>query len=338
MATVEITLEAAIRDAGSPTDNARNIAVRNLATALLAEIGEPGPRWRAADKHERGEVVLETLRHVARHDPLAPIRGLAIIGLGRLGDPSTIEESATWIALDGDAEDDAFLRECAVIAMSFVAAAAPDTTEGNEARQRVLEQMRVALHSARNEVRFQAAVAMAEIGGSEVEKELVEALRSERNTQVREGLVDALSTFDPPGREACDVLQQIVDGEEGDYAIGFRAAVTLAAARRAGGAKRLIRGLVERPHRDDALEALAALGMLAPAEALPPLRKLARSWLTPAITRVRAAYALARLSPDEGLPLLDRLGRHLRPAVREAVADARRGLTTLENLDRSRCP
>jgi hypothetical protein len=338
MATVEITLEAAIGDAGSPTDNARNIAVRNLATALLAEIGRPGPRWRAAAEHERGPVVLETLRRAARHDPLAPIRGLAMIGLGRLGDPDTIEEAATWIALEGDAEDDAFLRECGVIAMSFVAAAAPETAEGTDARRRVLEQMRVALDSGRKEVRFQAAVAMAEIGGREVEQELVAALRSETNTQVREGLVDAISTLDPPGQEACDTLQQIVDGEEGDYSLGFRAAVTLAAARRPGGAKRLIQALVERPHRDDALEALAALGKLAPAEALPPVRQLARGWLTPAITRARAAYALARLSPDEGLRLLDRLAKHFRPAVREAVADARRGLETLEDLDRRRRP
>jgi HEAT repeat protein len=46
-------------------------------------------------------------------------------------------------------------------------------------------------------------------------------------------------------------------------------------------------------------------------------------------TRVRAAYALARIEPERGSALLDRLAKHPRPAVREAVAEARVNLAKL---------
>ena len=90
--------------------------------------------------------------------------------------------------------------------------------------------------------------------------------------------------------------------------------------------------LFHRGERDRALEALAVLGPAAPKDAATGARRLARGWLTPAITRVRAAYAWAAVdaaTPTGDHPAIRSLRRwawHPRPAVREAVADALRAL------------
>jgi len=65
---------------------------------------------------------------------------------------------------------------------------------------------------------------------------------------------------------------------------------------------------------------------------------LARQVLLPSITRVRAAYALARMVSDgqganPGVLMLKRLRWHPRAAVREAVRDAFANLERLAVLD-----
>jgi hypothetical protein len=78
------------------------------------------------------------------------------------------------------------------------------------------------------------------------------------------------------------------------------------------------------------------LGAHAPAEAGEAIGKLMRGWLVPVFTQVRAAYAMARIRPVEGEARLDELGRSVRAAVREAVAEARANLVKLAGEDSRR--
>jgi hypothetical protein len=110
----------------------------------------------------------------------------------------------------------------------------------------------------------------------------------------------------------------------------------LASVRDKAAGPALVEALGRRVHRDRALEGLAVLGRAAPSTAVEVVDTLARGWLTPGVTRVRAAYALARIvapgtadRPNPGIALLARLAWHPRPAVREAVADARANLRQL---------
>ena len=117
----------------------------------------------------------------------------------------------------------------------------------------------------------------------------------------------------------------------------IEAAMALASAKRPEAGPRLLMALRLRSERDRALEALAFLGRAAPGEAVEAVDRLASGWLTPGITRVRAAYALVRMvAPTSdrrehpGQRWLDRLALHPRAAVREAVADARAALAKLD--------
>jgi hypothetical protein len=109
--------------------------------------------------------------------------------------------------------------------------------------------------------------------------------------------------------------------------------MALTAARRPEGAPRLLAALARQSTRDRALEALAVLGPAGPPEIADAVRRYTSGWLTPVFTRVRAAYALARIEPERGQALLDRLAKHPRAAVREAVAEARVNLAKLAARD-----
>ncbi len=325
--TAELTLGAALRDATSIHDNARNMAIRNLAPALLEELGRASPAWCAHKDHSRGPEVRDALRHATIHDPVPVIRGLGSIGLGQLGDGWVVGTVGPWLAAAGDTNDDFFLRECAVIALSFIGAAAPAEDPN---RERVLGELREAMQSGHDDVRFQACVALAEVAGREAEPELVAALEREVHPEVRESLVSALSVLDPLGPEACDALEHILAAPNAGEPIGFLAAMALAAARRPSAAARLVTALDYRETRDDALEALAVLAPNVPDGVVDRLRHMAGSIWTPAITRVRAAYVLARTNPKDGLARLAKMSWHPRRAVREAVADARAAIARLD--------
>ena len=334
MLAPEITLEAALRDLDSEREHYRHQAARNLAPALLAELGTPGPRWGAAAEHGRGsEVTTALLALVDGHEP-AQLRGLAALGLGNLGEPRLVEAVRSWLRIEGDDDERVYLRECAVISLSFLGRAAQDAAAEPALVQAIVELIESALDSTAPDLRFQAAVALVELRGAAAEAALVQALQREADPQVREGMVDAISYLDPPGPAACDALEALLEGEDAEGPLGFLAAMTLAAARRPSARPRLMAGLEARHERDDALEALAALGR-ADAAQVERVHRLARRVWLPAITRVRAAYALARMVPpgqgdNPGRALLRRLRWHPRPAVREAVDDAVRNLADLD--------
>jgi HEAT repeat protein len=178
-------------------------------------------------------------------------------------------------------------------------------------------------------VRYQAGPALVEVGGTAVEHDLLAALEHESQASVRANLIAAISMLDPPSPAACDVLATVLATPEGNGEVGWEAAMALTAARRPEGAPRLIAALARHSTRDRALEALAVLGPDGPPEIADAVRRYTSGWLTPVFTRVRAAYALARIEPERGQALLDRLAKHPRPAVREAVAEARVNLAKL---------
>jgi hypothetical protein len=127
------------------------------------------------------------------------------------------------------------------------------------------------------------------------------------------------------------VLEAVLASDEGSGWLGWEAALALTGARRPEGAARLVAALRNKETRDQALEALAVLGEQAGSDAPVAVRRLSKGPLNPVFTKVRAAYALARMLPDEGHALLDRWAKHPRPAVREAVAEARQHLAELES-------
>lgn len=325
MLAPEMTLDAALRDVRHDDPRVREPAVRNLAPALLAELDQPGPRWHATHEHTQGEAVRQAL--LDRLDDAEPaLRGHAATGLATLGDPAVVETAEAWLELDGDDDEHEYLRQCGVIALSFLARAAIEAGVEPELRTRIESRIEAALGSEAPDLRFQAGMALVELRDAAAEPALVRALRDEEHHEVREGLLEAISMLDPPGAEACALLESILEGPDREEGLGFRAALTLAAARRLIARPRLMEALDVRAWRDDALEALAALGSADPAQ-VERVHRLARRVFLPGITRVRAAYALARMVPDgegdnPGLAMLQRMRWHPRPAVREAVADA----------------
>jgi hypothetical protein len=342
MLAPELTLEAALRDVGSRKHEFRYHAAENLARALLHALGQPGPRWHAAAEHPRGPEVLDALRRLCDEREPAVLRGTAAVGLSMLGEPEVLEHTAAWLELPDDDEDQAFLRESAIMAAARLHRAAAQADADPELRQRIGARVEAALHAPAADLRYQGALALVELRGDEAEGALVDALRREEHPAVREGLVEALAHLDPAGPSACDALEQLLAGPEGEQTIGLEAALVLAAARRSSARPRLLQALPVRGHRDRALEGLAALGTAPPADVEIVLR-LSQRWWLPAITRVRVAYALARMAAgpgapagdDPGLRLLGRLRWHPRPAVREAVRDAHAALETLAARERA---
>lgn len=348
MAT-EISFAAALRDVHSPNKRARNIAVRNLAQGLLDELGRPSPNWKAAHAHARGDEVLVALRNALDIEDDPSAQGLALVGLAQLGEPELLDVAQAWLdyrreSEPGEAEADArttalreggaaFLRECAVIALGLLARATPnmgpEAELGTSIYARCLSSLTRALTSSHDDVRFQAAMSLAELGDEDCEAQLVEALRQEQVVEVMRNQVAALNTFEEPSQAAIEVRAQLLEGEHADSEAAFRAAVGLAALRDARAGEPLLRALAVPARRDRALEALAALGETAPAQAAEQARRIAQAWLTPKVTRVRAAYALARMTPTEGRAMLNRMAKSVRPAVRAAVRDAAQALAQL---------
>ena len=326
----EISLRAALRDVDARTPEARNLAVRNLAPALLAELQlQPPVTWRAAE-HPQREAVVAALERASTES--APQNAaLAVIGLAQISAPTALDLARAHLEAPGDDDAAMFTRECGVIALSLIGAAARDAelAAEREVLPAIEASLRGALKAEYPDLRYQAAPALIEILGEAAEAEIVAAFAGESHERVRANFVAALSMLDPPGPAACDVLAELLSGPEGGGEVGWEAAMALTAAGRHEGAHRLIAALRSRETRDRALEALAVIGPAGPPETREAVARYTRGFLVPVFTRVRAAYALARLDPPAGLALLERLSKHPRPAVREAVAEAREHLATL---------
>lgn len=338
----ELTLAAALRDVEARRVEARSLAIRSLAPALLDELGMRPPSWWDLLEHPQRGAVVEALEH-ACDDPAPQNAALARVALAELAAPSARARAREAIAAAESDDAAMFMRECGVICLSLLGAAARGFLDEPEraglpadARTRaealldeVIAELRSLLDDPRADVRFQAGPALVEVGGEAIEAELLAALEREREPKVRANLIAAVSMLDPPSPAACDVLAAVLASDEGKGEIGWEAAMALTAARRPEGAARLVDALRRQTTRDRALEALAVLGRDAPPDVAEAVRAYSKGWFTPVFTRVRAAYALARIEPEHGQALLERLSRHPRPAVREAVAEARANLARL---------
>jgi hypothetical protein len=337
MQGAEMTLAAALRDAVHPQHAVRVAGVRNLAPALLAELGRPGPVLVEDHEHAAMPAVRERLL-AALDDTLPEVRGHAAIGLALLGREALVDPIAAWLAIEGDDEPARWLRQTAVIALGHLGAAAGERAA---LRDRVRALVREAWSSPHDDTRFQAALALVDVDDPHAEELLGDALARETHAELREQIVVALSHLPKLSPKSCDRFARLLDDDEAKGPLGLEVALALAAQGRPEGGARLVDALAARPDRDRALEALAALGALAPVSAIAAAGKLAgRPWV-PAITRVRAAYALVRMAPPgsrahtRGEGYLRRWAWHPRPAVREAVADARRALASFDSNARS---
>jgi HEAT repeat protein len=339
--SVELTLDAALRDIDHARPEIRGVAIRNLAPALLDQLGLRPPAWWTHIEHDKRDLAAEALDRACA-DPAPQNAALARIGLAQLGAPPAHARAHEALIIAGDDPASMFSRECGVIALSLLGGAArafldePDAAANREERARaaalreqVLAELLPYLADPRDDVRFQVGPALVEVGGHAVEPELLAALEREQHAEVRENLISSIAQLDPPSPAACDALAQVLQGDEGKGWIGWEAALALTTARRPEGAPRLLSALHSRETRDRALEALAVLGEQAGPEAPAAVRRFTKGLLMPVFTKVRAAYALARMRPDEGAALLERLAKHPRPAVREAVAEARQNLEQL---------
>lgn len=364
-ASPELTLGAALRDVTSPRLEARNLAVRNLAPALLDELDLRAPvHWSQID-HARREDVVHALER-ACEDAAPQNIALARVGLAQLGAPTAREralEACAWPESEGEDHGAAtFIHECGVIALGQLGAGArewlatPEAADEPRARAEarelvdaVLGDLRELLEDPRDDLRFQAGPALvavitagdpAEVDAEtdHLEAELAAALAREQHAEVRENLIAALASFERPSPGTCDALVEVLESEEGAGAVGWEAALALAGARRPEAGARLLAALKSQSSRDRALEALAVIGPQlrddSELDAARRIRRYTRGLLVPVFTRVRAAYALARVDPEAGEAALERLGKHFRPAVREAVDEARVNLAKLAEAER----
>ncbi len=323
-----MTLPAALRDADEPAVGVRIAGVRNLALAMLAELGRPAPAWLADEDHGLGDRVRTRLL-AALDDSSADVRGYAAIGLGLVGRPEVVDRVVPWFEIGGDDDASQWLRQSAVIALAHVGAAAP---VDHAVRATIASRLHAAFASPHADLRFQAALALVEVCDARAEPSLVAALPREGNAEVRTQIVAALAHLPALTDASCDALAPLVDDPG---AIGLEAALVLVANGRREGGMRLTAAVGRAEERDRALEALAVLGPAAPATAVEPVARLAASWRAPAITRVRAAYAWRRIARDDAdrrraERRLAGLAWHPRAMVREAVADARRAIAELE--------
>ena len=328
MAGPPITLAAALRDCDHPDPRLRDKALRHMGDALLAELGPTAKRWRAADRHPRGAQVIQVLTCAMSTDPSPVLQGFAAISLGQLGDPQALPLLRAALKTEGEGEEPAFRRECAAIGLAELAAAAMENPAA-ALLPAIAAPLASGLASPHPEVRFQCAGTLVDVLGNDAEEPLASALAAESNTEVRRGLCEALARIDHPSPATIELLLAVLNDTAADLDTRFAAAIGLTAARNPAAAPLLLKGLGKPEFRNRALEALAALGALAPAEAIPKIRAIASSWLRPRVTRVRAAYALARIRPKEGERLLDRFRRSRSAAVQEALADAHTALKSL---------
>lgn len=334
-----LTFGAALRDLDAADPSARGQAAQHLPAALLAELGDPAPRLHLAERHPQGPAALRALTR-ALADPAVPVRALAATSLGQLGDPDVLTVITPWLADPSTHPDAGHLRECAAITCVLLglAARAGDDDRARLVYQDCLARISAALAATSPDLRFQAAGGLVELAGRGAEPGLCAALAAEAHPRVRVALVSALADLDPPGPAACALLAELAADPAAPAELGFPAALGLAAARDPRGAALLTAALRRPEDRARALEALAVLGPAAPADARRAALKIARGWFTPAVMKVRAAYALTRMSPETGAPLLDALARRRSASVQEALADARAALAELAARDAGPAP
>ena len=341
-----LRLEAALRDLRARSPRARANAARALPDSFTRELcdEERPPHELGAARlaaHAAHAEALRGLRHLAM-DPDGLVRGLSFIARGRLADPGLLDE-VRGSAPQHEAETvaDAWVQECRIIALAELARFSPGP-RGVE-RDEVLRQVMEVLGRGSPQTRFQAVAALADVAPSMARDLLATHLHGEPHPRVRAQILDVLREHGdaaPTVQASAAATVAATPAEGDDEALErFAAARLLASVSDPRGATVLIDAVSDPERRDDALEALAALPSPSiPADAVESARRLHdRRWV-PAITKVRAAYLIARAVPDLGLPLLHRWGKSLRPSVREAVADAMAALETLTRRDAPRPP
>src|SRR5690606_23572062 len=177
-ARAELTLGAALRDLDHDRPDIRGVAVRNLAPALLDELGLRPPAWWTRIDHPQRDQAAEALDR-ACDDPAPQNAALARIGLAQLSAPQAHARAREALAHAGDDDAAMFMRECGVIALSLLGGAAralldePDAATDAETpgqasvmRGQFLAELVAIPGDPRGDLRFQPGPAPGVVGGT----------------------------------------------------------------------------------------------------------------------------------------------------------------------------
>lgn len=343
-------MAASIRDLKARSARARANAVRALPDALSTDCAgedeqneaDEGPSittfglgFERLGAHPQHRPALEGLRDLAQ-DSDGFVRGLALIARGRLGDAALLRDYRAGTLAPDSQGLARWVRESAMLGLGELAQFSPPPpgVEHDDLLRCILE----GLDDPAPEIRFQAVAVVADVAPSMVPELLPQRLDVDDEAEVRAQIYDVfLDRSDPPAT-VLDAARMAANSETTanpeanapSVRESFVAARLLASLQDKVAAPRLLRGMDDRDERDDAIEAMAVLNPSdIPAEAISLALRLTRRWLVPPVTRVRAAYLIARVSPVDGGALLDRMARSARASVRDAVTDARAALAIL---------
>jgi HEAT repeat protein len=258
-----ITLEAALRDLGSPDTRVRVQAADALAGPWEAQSGATA----GADREVARQALCRALRD-QRHE----VRASAAIALGLLGDPASVPE-----LIDKLVDGNPAARQSAAIALGQLgdpAAVAP-----------LLEQLQV----GPADLRFQAARSLAEIAPAAAFEPLCAAL-ADKDPEVRESVAEALAVVGDA--RAAGWLAPLISDKRA--ATRFAVAMALATFHDPRGVDVLLEALGDDARAYDAVEGLELAG---DPRAVPRLDGLARKLFGSPVVKRRAAAAINELAP-----------------------------------------
>ena len=107
--SAELTLDAALRDIDHGRPEVRGVAIRNLAPALLDQLGLRPPAWWTHIEHDKREQAAEALDRSC-DDPAPQNAALARIGLAQLGAPQALARAHEALGVAGDDPASTFFR------------------------------------------------------------------------------------------------------------------------------------------------------------------------------------------------------------------------------------
>ncbi len=275
-------VEAALRDAYSHNSRARSDAALGLG---------------AATGEDRAPAIRELVRLL--EDPFLYVRYNAALSLGELlaGHESPAEAESLFLLLEDPAP---LVRQAAVVAIGAL---------GRAGGPRAFEPLLKALRSANADVRFQAALSLAEAAPEVAVDPLIEALL-DSDAGVRGNAAAALGQIGDP--RAGDALARRLGDPSADAR--FEAAFALAALGDARGSDVLLAALDD---RDRAHDAARALGRVGDARARAALSALWPRILKPVHLRLGAAAAAHRLGDGKAGDFIARMCESRRRAGQE---------------------
>ena len=337
---VEMTLAAALRDIEHRKARVRHLALRNLAPALLHAIGATGPKFGAHRDHSDGPTVVSALWRSCKADregETSHDRGLALLGLARIGDTNVLDACLTVLQSTAEHEIAVFERECAIIALGELGMILPDDPQWRPMRKRLETELWTRIGDERTEVRYQIPRSLAQLNARDWQAALGQRLDVETNERVTSQILEVFAEHGRLDRSIILQIETFVRREDPNLLpeAWLHAGISFALGKSTLASACFTQALRFSETRQRALEAVAIMMTPAEPELLKMLRPIAEIRLWPSLENVRAAYALARVQPEQGRAVLAHYRRSFRPVIRQAARNAERQLDELQNRQES---